>query len=305
MAINRKTASWAILSQLAAQNRRILSDWRAVVLLRRATDALPVAERRWIHAPSEIGDVRQILHQMARRGEVRPLPNLHGIYEVTVPYARAGLIAEDEILMEVHPYAALSHLSALVFHDLTDELPKTITAVMPSTERADLLPPGTETLDWESLALVTGKPVSHILDRPIHWTHTDPSRYFGLQEYAPRGYPVRVTTPERTLLDGLQRPELCGGGENALRAWVRARDLLDLDLLISYVDRLDIAILRQRTGFVLEELGLSHPILDTWRQSARRGGSSRLVGSAPYAATYSDHWNLSLNAPIAVLRERG
>ncbi|MGH2459004.1 MAG: type IV toxin-antitoxin system AbiEi family antitoxin domain-containing protein, partial [Chloroflexota bacterium] len=226
------------------------------------------------------------------------------IYEVTVPYVYTGIVEEDEILMEVHPYAALSHLSALVFHDLTDELPKTITAVMPSTGRADLLPPGTETLDWESLALVTGQPVSRILDQPIHWTRTDPSRYFGLQEYEPRGYPVRVTTLERALLDCLQRPELCGGVENSLRAWVRARDLLDFDRMIDYIDRLDIAILRQRTGFVLEELGLSHPILGTWRQSAHRGGSSRLVGSAPYSATYSDRWNLSLNGPIAVLRER-
>ena len=194
---------------------------------------------------------------MVRREELRSLQDITGIYEVTVPYAREGLVEEDEILMEVHPYATLSHLSALVFHSLTDDLPKGITALLPSGERGDLLPTGTEPLDWESLALVTGKAVSRILDQPVHWTRTDPSRYFGFREYAPRGYPVRVTTPERTLLDCLQRPELCGGIEGALQAWVRARDLLDVALLVSYVNRLDIAILRQRVGFVLAELGFA------------------------------------------------
>src|SRR5713101_8218032 len=99
----RATASWAILSQLAEQNRRVLSDWRAVILLRRATETILSAERRWANAPTSTMDVYPILRQMERRGEIRRLPDLPRIYEVTVPYARGGLIQEDEILMEIHP----------------------------------------------------------------------------------------------------------------------------------------------------------------------------------------------------------
>jgi predicted transcriptional regulator of viral defense system len=299
---NRKTASWAIISQLAEQSRRVLSDWRAVILLRRATETIPPEGRRWASAPTSTTALSPILRQMERHGEIRRLPDLSGIYEVTVPYAQGGLIQEDEILMEVHPYAALSHRSALVFHGLTDDLPKDITAILPAIGRAGLLPPGTKALDWEALTLAPGRPVPRILGRPIHWTRVDPARYFGLGEYTPRGYPVRVTTLERTLLDALQRPDLSGGIEDVLRAWVRARDLLDLDELVADVDRLGITLLRQRVGYILEEIGLPHPVLDRWRQATHRGGSSKLVGSASYAPTYSERWNLSLNAPVAALR---
>jgi predicted transcriptional regulator of viral defense system len=289
------------LSQLAEQNRRVLSDWRAAILLRRATETIPPEERRWASSPTSTLDVYPILRSMERRGEIRRLPGLGQFYEVIVPYARSGPIQEDEVLMEVHPYAALSHRSAFVFHGLTDDLPKDITAVMPILGRAGLTAPGTDLLDWETLAFAPGRPVLRILDRPVHWTRIGTARYFGLREYAPRGYPIRVTTPERTLLDAVQNPDLSGGIENVLRAWVRARDLLDLNSLVADVNRLGIAVLRQRVGYILEEIGLPHPDLDDWRQTTHRGGSSKLVGTAPYSSTYSDRWNLSLNAPVDAL----
>ena len=100
-------------------------------------------------------------------------------------------------------------------------------------------------------------------------------------EYQPRGYPVRITTPERTLLDGLLQPQLSGGFENVLRACVAARDTLNLEALLHDVDRFGIGVLRQRVGYILEELGIHHPELYAWQAQAKRGGSSRLVASAP------------------------
>jgi predicted transcriptional regulator of viral defense system len=124
-----------------------------------------------------------------------------------------------------------------------------------------------------------------------------------MADYQPHGYPVRVMTPERTLVDGLQQPDLCGGIETVLRAWVAARDLLDVERVIEYTERFDVVVLRQRVGYVLEAIGLGHPTLETWRRGAHRGGSSKLVGSASYAPVYSERWNLSLNAPVAALEE--
>jgi predicted transcriptional regulator of viral defense system len=240
---------------------------------------------------------------MRQRGEIKPIRGLRHFYEVTVPYARTGHIEEEEVLMEAHPYAAVSYLSALVFHGLTDELPKGINAVIPLDGTGDLLPLGTEPRDWEGLDLVRGRTPERILGRPVTWHQIKPERFFGLGAYQPSGYPIRVTTPERSLLDGLQAPELSGGIENVLRAWVRAHDTLDLNLLIHYVDRFNVALLRQRTGFILEELGLSHPRIEGWQGMARRGGSSKLVAANPYSSHYSERWNLSLNASIAALHD--
>jgi predicted transcriptional regulator of viral defense system len=272
-----------------------------VVLLRRATFDLAPAERRWTQLPADPSDLSVLFRQMRQRGEIKPIRGLRHLYEVTVPYARTGFVEEEEILLEVHPYASLSHLSALVFHGLTDELPQGINAMIPADGTGDLLPLGTDARDWEGLPLVRGRTPERILGRPMAWHRVKPERFFGWRVYQPRGYPVRVTTPERTLLDGLQAPELSGGIENVLRAWVLARDTLDLETLIHYVDRFDVALLRQRAGFVLEELTLSHPRVDAWQGMARRGGSSKLAASAPYSPHYSERWNLSINAPIGAL----
>ena len=95
----------------------------------------------------------------------------------------------------------------------------------------------------------------------------------------------------------------CGGIANVLRAWVLARDTIDLDALVYQVERFGVAVLRQRAGYVIEEIGLSHPKLEKWRASSHRGSSSRLVGSEPFASTFDERWNLSLNAPVEILHE--
>lgn len=299
----KKTASQAILGQLADEQRRVLSAWRAVILLRRATFALSMTERRWSQLPQNQADLYPLLRQMGQRGELKPIKGLHHFYEVTVPYAGMGQIEDDEVLMEAHPYAAISHLSALVFHGLTNELPKSITAMVSRDGTGGQLPLGTEPRDWEGVPLVSGRMPKRILGRPTEWTQVKPERFFGVAAYQPRGYLVRVTTPERTLIDGLQAPELSGGIANVLRGWALASHTLDLDVLVHDVERFQIGLLRQRVGFILDELGLSHPLIEQWQRAAPRGGSSRLVGSAPYDPVFSERWNLSLNAPVAVLHD--
>jgi len=251
--------------------------------------------------PASVHDVRPILRRMEARGELQAIQHLRHVYEVTVPYARSSPLAEDELLMEVHPYAALSYLSALAFHGLTDELPKGIFAMVPTQELAEMYPAGTTPEDWIGLDLVVGRRPPKLRDRPVQWVRVSPERYFGIYPYQPHGYTVLVTSPERALLDGLQRPELSGGLDTVLQAWSLARDTVNLDALVQLVERFGMNLLRQRAGFLIEELGLSHPALTPWQASAKRGGSSKLLASAPYADVYSERWNLSLNAPIGAL----
>ncbi len=120
------------------------------------------------------------------------------------------------------------------------------------------------------------------------------------------GLPIYVTDLERTLLDAIRLPDKAGGIMNALRVWRSAKDRLSLDTLIQYVERFESGVLFQRAGFVLEQLKLDHPRLSQWRSDLQRGGSMKLVPSRPYASTYSERWNLSINVPddvIAVLHD--
>ena|SRR5215217_1686306 len=281
----------------------MLSGWRGLVLLRRATFALHPNERRWEQLPEHVEDLAPLFRQMQQRGEVKAVPGFRQLYEVTVPYAQQGFVDEREVLFEIHPYAVLSHLSALAFHGLTDEQPKGLTVTASADVSGGLSPIGTGPRDWEGVQRPPGTMATKILGRAVEWQRMRPERFFGFAEYEPLGYPMRYTTPERTLIDGLQNPEMSGGIVNVLRAWVLARDTIDLDVLVYQVERFNVAVLRQRVGYVLDQIGLTHPRLEQWRAASHRGGSSRLVGSEPFASTYDERWNLSLNAPVNVLHE--
>jgi predicted transcriptional regulator of viral defense system len=240
---------------------------------------------------------------MQSRGQIKPVPKQPHIFEVTVPYAGTSPISEYEVLMEAHPYAALGHSSALVFHQLTDELPKSIIALVPRGDVRDTHPSGTLAEDWVGIGLVAGRKTPRIYNQPVQWITVTPQHYFGIHEYRPFGFGVRATNPERTLIDSLHKPELSGGMNNVLKSWAIARETVDINAIIQYVDRLDINVLRQRVGFVLEELKIQHPALDEWSKRAHRGGSSKLVAAAPYSETYSERWSLSLNAPVSALSD--
>jgi len=299
----KETAGTAVLKQLAREGRRVLSDWRALILWRRATASTSSLDRRWTHMPSDLEEVHSLLRRMVDRREITRLPNLGHLYEVTVPYAPTGHVEEDEILMELNPYGALSHLTAMVFHGLTDELPKHTILSIPGKGTNGLVPLGTDPLDWQGLSPPSGSTPNVLRRLPLTWVRLKPTRYFGTQEYRPHEYPVRVMTPERTLLDGLQNPELSGGVENVLTAWASASDTLNVETLVYYVQLYGVRLLRQRVGYVLEEMGMSHPVLEEWSRTSKRGGSSKLIASLPYVPTYSERWNLSINTSTSILRE--
>ncbi|MBI2760517.1 MAG: hypothetical protein HYX51_03715 [Chloroflexi bacterium] len=238
---------------------------------------------------------------MAASGDLEPISELRHVYTVTAPFAQPDLVEEEQILMEAHPYAALAYLSALAFHGLTQQVPREIQAMIPRKPPADVLPLGTTAEDWWDIERPTGQTPARIRGRAVEWFAVQPRQYFGILEYRLHGHPVWVTAPEKALLDGLQNPDRCGGIEDVLSAWREARDTLSVDAVIEYVDRLDINLLRQRVGFILDELSLGNALTDEWAKSAKRGGSSKLVSSEPYAPVFSEKWNLSLNAPTASL----
>ena len=254
------------------------------------------------HAPQTVADAKRLLDRMVNAGDLRPLDGVGGVYEVIVPYADVGGVGELEVLMETQPCVAASHHTAMVFHDLTDDQPKVVHATVP-TGRGDFgVPTGTSPEDWADLPRAPARFPAEILGRPVRWHRVQPERFGGTAEYAPEGWSLRVTTPERTLVDGLIDPDTCGGIGAVLRGWAKSRDLLDVNAVVQVVEQLDVGVLRQRVGFVLETLGLTHEALDRWRAGAKRGGSSRLCASAPYATTFSERWSLSLNAPIDFLQ---
>lgn len=72
---------------------------------------------------------------------------------------------------------------------------------------------------------------------------------------------VRVSDPERTLLDGFDRPELCGGVTDVARGIWAAQKKIDFKKLGQYAARFRTKAAVKRLGFVLETLKIASGLL--------------------------------------------
>lgn len=297
------SASQSILDMAASEHRNVVSLWRALIYLRRASRTLGPDERRWRQVPQSEGDVSPFLIAMQRRGLVQRVPGTRGVYRITAPFAQAYGTDEHDVLAEINPYVVISHYSALLFHGLTWDQPRLMTVTSARDWPDAPTPLGTDPAEWDGISLPAGPTPSRVMRIPVRWRRPLVASSVGIDVHAPRGVPLRYTSPERTLVETLQDPGASGGIINVLRAWSRAVDRIDVGKVVTYADAAGVAVLRLRVGYVLEELGLAHPILDRWAEHAGRGGSNRLVGSEPLAPRYSSRWNLSLNAPVHVLQD--
>src|SRR5919202_917332 len=165
----RWSAAATILDQLADEGRLVLSDWRAMIFLRRGTFSLNPSQRRWTKMPLDRRDFWPTLRRMRERGEIELIPRLRHFYRATVPYARMRLVEEEEVLMEIHPYASLAYSSALFYHGLTEGMPKHLTVIAPADGKGGVFPPDTDNQDWEGIALVNGRKPPRVLNRPVRW----------------------------------------------------------------------------------------------------------------------------------------
>lgn len=314
MARLRKHIVQALLERLASENRRVVSDWRVFLYLQRIEEKLPETQRDWGLLSPTSADCRSILKRLEKGGYLtrvnlinRPFSDsshfwdtsLDYIYVVANPFAHTTPLREEEVLMEAHPYAALCFMSAMQFHELTLDTPNEFHMATPPHGN-DELPIGTSHEDWAGeerlLRLVVRHKPQQIWGHSVFWHRTNWSA--GLEKYFQNGSPMRVTNLERTLVDGLMRPDACGGFSCVVEAWRLANDRMNIEKMVQIVEEMNIGVLKQRVGFMLEFFGGSHQALDIWQSHAQRGGSSKLIPSEPYAPKFSERWSLSINGEI-------
>lgn len=295
------SASDTILSALSEDYRRVLSQWRALLYMRRAAQLHEPGERRWQQIPRSTADSAPVIRRMQSAGTLESIPSAPGCYLVQGPFAKQLPLRELEVLLELNPYTVVTHYSALEHHSLTLDQPKVITAW--SGGRASMIPLGSIEEEWEAIELPKAYWPSKVVSQRVNWFRRKFELSFGVVQDFDGYIPIRITDRERTLIDSLQAPDYAGGIVNVLRAWRMGLDFINLDRIVDYTERYNVGIIRNRVGFIAESLGLSHPRFDVWARESVRGGSSKLVSSAPFSSDYSKRWNISLNASIGELVE--
>ena len=194
-----------------------------------------------------------------------------------VPAANRLVIAR-ELIGDVPYY--ISHDSALEIHNM---LTRPITTVTISTPRRLK----SRTVFNVPYRFITTRPKDMWGYTPV-WTSAEDQ--------------VQVSDPERTILDGLARPDLCAGVSEVATGLLIRKDDLDWKKLAEYAQRLGSQAVVKRLGYLLDFYNLA-PSEILSRLQGQIGPSYALLDPLlPKSGQFLSRWRLQLNIDTETLK---
>lgn len=122
------------------------------------------------------------------------------------------------------------------------------------------------------------------------------SHLFGIEEaWVDKNEKVRVSDPERTLLDGLKQPNYCGGITEVAKGLSIKRGVIKPDKLVEYALKLDVGSVTRRLGFLMDlyQLGSDEMLK---RLKLKLTATYHLLDpDVPAGGKYQSKWKLRLN----------
>ncbi|MBU0606148.1 MAG: hypothetical protein KKH77_07665 [Candidatus Omnitrophica bacterium] len=172
-----------------------------------------------------------LLSKLVKRGIVSRLKA--GLFMI-VPleagknYLENRYVIAGEIIRPNHYY--ISHASAMAIHGLTTQ-PVLNVQISSTVRRKDMVVSGIK----------------------FYFYRVKPGAYFGLEEkWVTKQEKISVSDLERTIVDCLARPELCGGVSEAAKGIWSAKEKINYAKLLAYVKKSGIKAVAKRLGFILQ-----------------------------------------------------
>ena len=272
MAINNITESIRgieLVRTLASAGQRIFTT----------ADARKIAPSVGLSA----GYLNQSLHHLVKSGWIVRLKK--GVYALSGSVPGTTSLHEFEIAMALVQPAAISHWSALSYHGMTEQIPQRVFVL--TTARS--VPRSRRRKQSQS---EEGYSVGHII---YQFVQTNPERYFGIEEVWVNESRIKITDPERTLLDGLLLPRYFGDFAEVLHAFEVRAPKLNVDRIIEYALKLDNATAK-RLGWILQRIRIQEDLLNPLRALPIKGYRV-LDPSGPQKGSYDSHWMIQVNLP--------
>ncbi len=199
-----------------------------------------------------------------------------------------GTWSEDPFVIACHlaQPASIAYWSACHYWNWTEQVPRTV--FVQTTQRK-----------MHPLQVVAG----------VHYrfVHVQPRKFFGhAQRTTDRGG-FTITDREKTLVDALDHPELCGGIHLVADMLSAAAGSLDWTKVDQYLVRLASGAVYKRLGFLIEQELPQVKIpgraqrLKRW-QARLTGGYAPLAPGEPPKGRFNSRWRVRVNVP-GLLRE--
>lgn len=169
-----------------------------------------------------------------------------------------GDVSEYQVLSSLDRRAYFTHYTAMYFHDLTEQVPKTIYLTTELTPRYSKGQLDQNRIDMAlSRAVRESKTTARYKDKRVCFLSGMYTGELGVIEMeGPSGSSVRVTNVERTLIDITVRPVYSGGVFEVLNAYKKARDQCSVNKLTAMLKKINFTYpYHQAIGFYLERAG--------------------------------------------------
>ena len=194
-------------------------------------DVLPFAKALSIEASQLSSLLRRLVEQKFLRKLFR------GTFALSNTILSGSPLHEYEIAHHLSNPSVICCWSALSFHRLTDQVLRTVY----------LMSPLGKTKKSTSQYHYQIENTQYVIIR------VQPSLFFGYENRFLADIPFTVTDLERTLIDGLVRPQYCGGFFEVMEAFRQAEDQINADKITEYARKFGLGI-SKRLGWVFETL---------------------------------------------------
>ena len=226
--------------------------------------------------------LRNFIHKLVKSGAITRLSS--GLYNIVPlelgyakeylgnPYLVAREIAQKKFKEKKAQYY-ISHNSAMEIYQMVTQ-PQFVVHVTVTQQIRD----------------------HEILGTKFHFVTCKPRHYFGfVKHWVDKSEMVWVSDLEKTILDCLKMPQYCGGiTEIAKGLWIKRKEL-DVSKLVDYAQKLDVGVVCQRLGYLLEvyKIMCAKEILRLQRKMTKT--YLLLDPTLPSEGKYDARWRLRLN----------
>ncbi|MBU4241351.1 MAG: hypothetical protein KKE43_07625 [Actinobacteria bacterium] len=182
-------------------------------------------------------------------------------------------------LVQPRPYY-ISHYSAMEIHRMTTQPISTVFVSAPHRKK-DVL----------------------ALGATFHFVSLVPSRMWGTTgEWATSTERVEVSDLERTIVDSLNNPRLCGGVSEIAKGIHARKGDIDYVKLLEYIERFGSNAVAKRLGFLMELYGMNNETVERLRRVSNLS-YVLLDPSLPAMGRHWHRWRLRLNVNPEELKE--
>jgi predicted transcriptional regulator of viral defense system len=221
---------------------------------------------------------KKVMHSLIRKKWVLPLKR--GMYAL-VPLD-VGVRGADSFVIHnlvigsllVEPYY-IGFWSALNYHGLTDQIPRTTFVVTTKAKKS---------LD--------------ILGSRYYFVKLTDRKFFGFSEHEIDSIKVNISTPEKTIVDCLDHPEHSGGIDEIARSIFFSYRDLDMSSVKEHALKMGNLAILKRLGYILEVTGLLPSFGFLFEGIELTRGYSSLDALSARKGRYNSKWKLLINSEI-------